>query len=72
MLVASHGTSGTVKAIEICFPKSVRPRRLTHSMRNLSAKVPKDLWPEFKAQTGLAKQSSREKTANKISSNSRT
>ncbi len=45
LLAASHGTSGIVKAIEICFPKSIRQRRLTHGMRNLSAKAPKDPGP---------------------------
>jgi len=49
LLVVSDGASGIVKAIETCFPRSERQRCLAHRMRNLAAKVPEDLWPEFKA-----------------------
>jgi len=49
LLVASDGAPGIVKAIELAFPKSDRQRCLAHRMRNLAAKVPQDLWPDFKA-----------------------
>ena len=49
LLFVSDGAPGIVKAIETCFPRSERQRCLAHRMRNLAAKVPKALWPEFKA-----------------------
>ena len=49
LLVVSDGAPGIIKAIETCFPRSVRQRCLAHRMRNLAAKVPEDLWPELKA-----------------------
>ena len=49
LLVVSDGAPGIIRAIEDCFPRSARQRCLAHRMRNLSAKVPTDLWPEFKA-----------------------
>lgn len=50
LLVVSDGAPGIIKAIEICFPRSERQRCLAHRLRNLAAKVPEDLWPQFKAQ----------------------
>ena len=49
LLVASDGAPGVIRAIEECFPRSLRQRCLAHKMRNLQSKVPEDLWPEFKA-----------------------
>jgi putative transposase len=49
LLAASDGAPGIVKAIEECLPRTARQRCLAHRMRNLAAKVPGDLWPEFKA-----------------------
>jgi transposase-like protein len=49
LLVVSDGAPGMIRAIEECFPRSARQRCLAHRMRNLAAKVPADLWPEFKA-----------------------
>jgi transposase-like protein len=49
LLVVSDGAPGLIRAIEECFPRSVRQRCLAHKMRNLSSKVPETLWPEFKA-----------------------
>jgi len=49
LLNVSDGAGGIIKAIETCFPRSERQRCLAHRMRNLAAKVPEDLWPEFKA-----------------------
>jgi transposase-like protein len=48
LLVVSDGAPGIIKAIETCFPRSQRQRCLAHRMRNLAAKVPEDIWPEFK------------------------
>ena len=48
LLVASDGAPGIIKAIDSCFPRSMRQRCLAHRMRNLAAKVPEDIWPEFK------------------------
>jgi putative transposase len=56
LLVVSDGAPGIIKAIETCFPRSERQRCLAHRMRNLAAKVPEDLWPEFKARTTAAYQ----------------
>ena len=49
LLVVSDGAPGIIKAIETGFPRSERQRCLAHRMRNLAAKVPEDIWPEFKA-----------------------
>ena len=56
LLVISDGAPGIIKAIELCFPKSARQRCLAHRMRNLAAKVPEDLWPDFKARATAAYQ----------------
>ena len=53
-LVVSDGAPGVIRAIEECFPRSARQRRLAHRMRNLAAKVPADLWPDFKARATAA------------------
>ena len=56
LLMVSDGAAGIIKVIETCFPRSARQRCLAHRMRNLAAKVPEDLWPEFKARTTAAYQ----------------
>ena len=56
LLVVSDGAPGIIKAIETCFPRSARQRCLAHRMRNLAAKVPEDLWPDFKARVHAAYQ----------------
>ncbi|MCP4209171.1 MAG: IS256 family transposase, partial [Shimia sp.] len=56
LLVTSDGAPGIIKAVELCFPRSGRQRCLAHRMRNLAAKVPEDLWPEFKARATAAYQ----------------
>jgi transposase-like protein len=56
LLVVSDGAPGIIKAIETCFPRSERQRCLAHRMRNLAAKVPEDLWAEFKARATAAYQ----------------
>jgi transposase-like protein len=49
LLVVSDGAPGMIRAIEECFPRSMRQRCLAHKMRNLQSKVPESIWPEFKA-----------------------
>ncbi len=56
LLVVCDGAPGIIKAIETCFPRSARQRCLAHRMRNLAAKVPEDLWPDFKARATAAYQ----------------
>ncbi len=56
LLVASDGAPGIIRAIETCFPRSARQRCLAHRMRNLPAKLPEDLWPDFKARVQAAYQ----------------
>src|SRR5881296_1624551 len=51
LLVVSDGAPGLIRAIEECFPRSLRQRCLVHKLRNLQSKVPEDQWPEFKART---------------------
>ena len=56
LLVTSDGAPGIIKAIEICFPRAARQRCLAHRMRNLAAKVPEDVWPDFKVRAQAAYQ----------------
>jgi transposase-like protein len=56
LLVVSDGAPGIMRAIEECFPRSARQRCLAHRMRNLAAKVPTDLWPEFKTRVAACYQ----------------
>jgi len=56
LLVVSDGAPGIIRAIEECFPRSARQRCLAHRMRNLTVKVPTDLWPEFKARVAACYQ----------------
>src|SRR6184192_2336199 len=56
LLVVSDGAPGIIRAIEECFPRSLRQRCLAHKMRNLQSKVPEDLWPEFKARAAACYQ----------------
>lgn len=49
LLVVSDVAPGIIKAIETGFPRSERQRCLAHRMRNLTAKVPEDQWPDVKA-----------------------
>jgi putative transposase len=56
LLVTSDGAPGIIRAIEVCFPRAVRQRCLAHRMRNLAAKLPEDVWPEFKVRAQAAYQ----------------
>ena len=66
LLVVSDGAPGVIKAIDVCFPRSIRQRCLAHRMRNLAAKVPEDLWPEFKARATAAYQAPSRKIAREL------
>jgi putative transposase len=66
LLVVSDGAHGVIKAIEVCFPRSARQRCLAHRMRNLAAKVPEDLWPEFRARATAAYQAPSRKIAREL------
>jgi transposase-like protein len=66
LLVVSDGAAGIIKAIEVCFPRSTRQRCLAHRMRNLAAKVPEDLWPEFKGRATAAYQAPSRKIAREL------
>jgi putative transposase len=44
----TDGAPGLIRAVEECFPRSVRARCLAHRMRNLQSKVPDAEWPEFR------------------------
>lgn len=38
-----------IRAIDECFPRSMRRRCLAQKMRNLQSKLPESIWPEFKS-----------------------
>jgi putative transposase len=54
LLVATDGAPGLIRAVEECFPRSVRGRCLAHRMRNLQSKVPDAEWPEFREKVKAA------------------
>jgi putative transposase len=56
LLVVSDGAPGMIRAIEECFPRSMRQRCLAHKVRNLQSKVPESIWPEFKARAAACYQ----------------
>jgi putative transposase len=49
VLISTDGAPGLIRAVEECFPRSLRQRCLAHKMRNLEGKVPAERWPEVKA-----------------------
>lgn len=49
LFVNTDGAPGLIRAVEECFPRSVRGRCLAHKMRNLASKTPAEHWPEVKA-----------------------
>ena len=49
VLISTDGAPGLIRAVEECFPRSLRQRCLAHKMRNLESKVPAEKWPEVKA-----------------------
>jgi transposase-like protein len=48
VLVVTDGAPGLIRAVEECFPLSLRGRCLAHKMRNLMSKLPDDVKSEFK------------------------
>jgi transposase-like protein len=48
VLVVTDGAPGWIRAVEECFPCSLRGRCLAHKMRNLMSKLPDDVKSEFK------------------------
>ncbi len=46
--VTSDGAGGLIKAVDEVFPISLRMRCWVHKMRNLSVKVPEEIWSEIK------------------------
>ena len=48
LLAATDGAAGLVRAVDECFPTSLRQRCLAHKMRNITAKVPEEAQAEFK------------------------
>jgi transposase-like protein len=47
VLVVTDGAPGLIRAVEECFPASLRQRCLAHRMRNLMAKLPEEVRAEF-------------------------
>jgi transposase-like protein len=54
LLVVTDGAPGLIRAVEECFPRSLRQRCLAHRMRNLQAKAPEHLWPEVRVRAKAA------------------
>jgi transposase-like protein len=47
LLVVTDGAPGLIRAVETCFPPSLRQRCLVHRLRNLRSKAPETQWPEI-------------------------
>lgn len=50
ILIASDGAPGLIRAVEECFPRSLRQRCLAHKVRNLQNKASEGEWPLLKAE----------------------
>jgi len=48
VLVVTDGAAGLIRAVEECFPTSLRQRCLAHKMRNIRSKLPEDIAGEFR------------------------
>jgi len=48
VLVVTDGAAGLIRAVEECFPVSLRGRCLAHKMRNLMGKLPESIQAEYK------------------------
>lgn len=66
VLVCSDGAPGICRAIEECFPKSLRQRCLAHKMRNLMTRVPEHLAREVKARVQECYQASSRAVAREL------
>ncbi|TLN19866.1 IS256 family transposase [bacterium] len=47
ILVVTDGAAGLMRAVETCFPASLRQRCLAHKMRNIAVKLPDSVRVEF-------------------------
>src|SRR3989440_80800 len=47
LLAVTDGAPGLIRAVETCFPRTVRQRCLVHRTRNLRSKAPESQWPEI-------------------------
>ena len=56
VMVVTDGAPGLIRAVEECFPISLRQRCLVHRMRNLAAKLTEDVQEAFKAAARAAYQ----------------
>jgi transposase-like protein len=56
VLVVTDGAPGLIRAVEECFPASLRQRCLAHRMRNLLTKLPEEIQAEFGAAARAAYQ----------------
>jgi transposase-like protein len=56
LLVVSDGAPGIIRALEECFPRSVRQRCLAHKMHILEGEAPEDVWSEFKVRAAACHQ----------------
>lgn len=64
LLVSTDGAPGLIKAVEECFPRSLRQRCLVHKMRNIQAKVTDEqLWPQIKAEASSVYQAANPETS---------
>jgi transposase-like protein len=54
VLVATDGAAGLIRAVEECFPASLRQRCLAHKKRNIAAKLPAEAIDEFRAAANAA------------------
>ncbi len=54
IVVTTDGAPGLIRAVEECFPISLRQRCLAHRMRNIVDKLPEEARAEFKAAAAAA------------------
>lgn len=48
IMVVTDGAPGLIRAVEECFPQSLRQRCLAHRMRNILSKLPDEIRKEFR------------------------
>lgn len=68
VMVATDGAPGLMRAVEECFPASLRQRCLAHRMRNILAKLPEDAIDEFRQAVTAAYQAPSPAMARALSS----
>ncbi|HRS06488.1 MAG TPA: transposase [Candidatus Ratteibacteria bacterium] len=55
--ITTDGCPGLIKTVDEIFPVSLRIRCWVHKMRNLSSKVPREIWHKMKAELEAIKNS---------------